>query len=98
MRRWDSVSGKRGVARRNEDRLEAALAMGARARERAWCGSIILLGPIVGNKTTSVNLYLEPGSSRYDTIAQDGRRARMSNAQIIRRIKSRLQRLRVPAE
>jgi len=96
MRRWNTRDGVRAAEAKNNARLAAALAEGRRKRERCWCGAIVLIGPLVRNKTIGLNLYLEPGEARFRVVDEAGVETRMSRSLILRRIAKRVAQLKVP--
>ena len=98
MRHWNSETGKQAVAARNNRRLDAALEMGKKTRAREWAGAIVLCGPIVGGDAVTVNLWCEPGQARLVASWDRGRECRMTECEIVRRLRGRIKRVRLLAD
>ena len=58
----------------------------------------MLCGPIVGGDAITVNLWCEPGEARLVAVWDRGRECRMTETQIVRRLKERIHKVRVLAE
>ncbi len=83
---------------RENARLARAIAMADEIRDRSWCGAMVFLGPMVNGRTMGANLYLEPGTARFDVEWNDGRHQRLSRRAIIGCLNKRLAKLQIVGE
>lgn len=92
--RWSANA----VRARVNVRLARAAEMAAPPRRDVWAGFICIGGRIAREKWIGVNLYCVPGRARFRAVWSDGSAAAVSPAQILRRLKAALVRLRLPVD